>query len=110
MVWPTLPCSQAMHSVRWAGDHCRRSKAETLVCAEYEMAHIGFSIYNLMKKYICTLAGVASLFVACEQNIEPVSPPAGETKETNTTIVSTSPATTNKSETNITVNTTSAPD
>src|SRR6266567_8921811 len=40
MVWPTLPCSQAMHSVRWAGEHCRRGKAETLVCAEYEMTHI----------------------------------------------------------------------
>src|SRR6184192_4006533 len=101
MVWPTLPCSQAMHSVRWAGDHCRRSKAETLVCAEYEMTHIGFSIYNLMKKYICTLAGAASLFAACEQKTETVNPPAGEKKETNTTIVNPSPDTT--------INTTSSP-
>src|SRR6266566_9859066 len=105
MVWPTLPCFQATHSVRSAGEHCR-GKAETLVCAEYEMTHIGFSIYNLMKKYICILAGAASLFAACEQKTETVNPPAGEKKETNTTIVNPSPATT---ETNTTINTTSSP-
>jgi len=98
-----------MHSVRWAGEHCRRGKAETLVCAEYEMTHIGFSIYNLMKKYICTLAGAASLFAACEQKTETVNPPAGEKKETNTTIVNPSPATTTTTETNTTINTTSSP-
>ncbi len=36
-----------MHSVRSVGKHCRRGKAETAVCAEYGMTHIGFSIYNL---------------------------------------------------------------
>jgi hypothetical protein len=98
-----------MHSVRSAAEHCRRGKAETLVCAEYEMTHIGFSIYNLMKKYICILAGAASLFAACEQKTETVNPPAGEKKETNTTIVNPSPATTSKTETNTTINTTSSP-
>jgi hypothetical protein len=68
------------------------------------MTHIGFSIYNLMKKYICILAGAASLFAACEQKTETVNPPAGEKKETNTTIVNPSPATTNKTETNTTIN------
>src|SRR5436189_6163519 len=106
---PTPPCSQARRSVRWVGEHCRRGKAERRVCAEYEMTHIGFSIYNLMKKYICTLAGAASLFAACEQKTETVNPPAGEKKETNTTIVNPSPATTNKTETNTTINTTSSP-
>ena len=106
MIWPTLPRSRAMHSVRSAGEHCIGGKSETPVCAEYELTHIGFSIYNLMKKYICILAGAASLFAACEQKTETVNPPAGEKKETNTTIVNPSPATT---ETNTTINTTSSP-
>ena len=71
------------------------------------MTHIGFSIYNLMKKYICILAGAAALFAACEQKTETVNPPAGEKKETNTTVVNPSPA--NKTETNTTINTTSSP-
>jgi hypothetical protein len=61
-----------------------------------------------MKKYICILAGVASLLAACEQKTETVSPPAGEKKETNTTVVNPSPAT-SKTETNTTINTTSSP-
>ena len=73
------------------------------------MTHIGFSIHNLMKKYICILAGTAALLAACEQKTETVNPPAGEKKESNTTIVNPSPATTNKTETNTTINTTSSP-
>jgi hypothetical protein len=61
-----------------------------------------------MKKYICILAGAASLLAACEQKTETVNPPAGEKKETNTTILNPSPATT-KTETNTTINTTSSP-
>ncbi|HTD85768.1 MAG: hypothetical protein DMF04_06670 [Verrucomicrobia bacterium] len=62
-----------------------------------------------MKKYICMLAGAASLLVACEQKSETVNPPGGEKKETNTTVVNPSPATTNKTETNTTINETSSP-
>ncbi|PYL45093.1 MAG: hypothetical protein DME29_02915 [Verrucomicrobia bacterium] len=61
-----------------------------------------------MKKYICILAGAASLLAACEQKTETVNPPAGEKKETNTTVVNPSPAT-SKTETNTTINTTSSP-
>jgi hypothetical protein len=61
-----------------------------------------------MKKYICILAG-AALLAACEQKTETVNPPAGEKKESNTTIVNPSPATANKTETNTTINTTSSP-
>jgi hypothetical protein len=57
-----------------------------------------------MKKYICILVGAASVLAACEQKTETVNPPAGEKKETNTTIVNPSPATTNKTETNTTIN------
>jgi PBP1b-binding outer membrane lipoprotein LpoB len=60
-----------------------------------------------MKKYICIL-GVASLLAACEQKSETVTPPAGEKKETNTTVVNPSPAT-SKTETNTTINTSSSP-
>jgi hypothetical protein len=60
-----------------------------------------------MKKYICMLAGAASLLAACEQKTETVNPPGGEKKETNTTVVNPSPAT--KTETNTTINTTSSP-
>ena len=62
-----------------------------------------------MKKYICILAGAASLLAACEQKTETVNPPAGEKKETTTTVVNPSPATESKTETNTTINTTSAP-
>jgi len=65
--------------------------------------------YNLMKKYICTMVGAATLLAGCEQKTETVNPPAGEKKESNTTIVNPSPATTNKTETNTTINTTSSP-
>ncbi len=61
-----------------------------------------------MKKYICILAGAASLLAACEQKTETVNPPNGEKKETNTTVVNPSPAT-SKTETNTTINTTSSP-
>jgi len=61
-----------------------------------------------MKKYICILAG-AALLAACEQKTETVNPPAGEKKETNTTVVNPSPATESKTETNTTINTTSSP-
>jgi hypothetical protein len=57
-----------------------------------------------MKKYICILGGAALLLAACEQKTETVNPPAGEKKETNTTIVNPSPATTEKTETNTTIN------
>jgi hypothetical protein len=61
-----------------------------------------------MKKYICILAGAASLLAACEQKTETVNPPAGEKKETNTTVVNPSP-TESKTETNTTIDTTSSP-
>jgi hypothetical protein len=62
-----------------------------------------------MKKHICMLVGAATLLAACEQKTETVNPPAQEKKESNTTIVNPSPATTNKTETNTTINTTSSP-
>ena len=49
------------------------------------------------------------MLAACEQKTETVNPPGGEKKETNTTVVNPSPATTNKTETNTTINTTSSP-
>jgi hypothetical protein len=61
-----------------------------------------------MKKYICVLAG-AALLVACEQKETTVNPPAGEKKESNTTIVNPSPASESKTESNTTINTTSSP-
>jgi hypothetical protein len=59
-----------------------------------------------MKKYICILVGAASVLAACEQKTETVNPPTQEKKESNTTIVNPSPATTNKTETetNTTIN------
>jgi hypothetical protein len=63
--------------------------------------------YNLMKKYICMLVGAAAVLAACEQKTETVNPPSQEKKESNTTIVNPSPATTNKTETNTTINTSS---
>jgi PBP1b-binding outer membrane lipoprotein LpoB len=62
-----------------------------------------------MKKHICMLVGAAILLAACEQKTETVNPPAQEKKESNTTIVNPSPATTNKTETNTTINTQSSP-
>jgi hypothetical protein len=60
-----------------------------------------------MKKYICMLVGAAAVLAACEQKTETVNPPSQEKKESNTTIVNPSPATTNKTETNTTINTSS---
>ena len=59
-----------------------------------------------MKKYICILVGAASVLAACEQKTETVNPPTQEKKESNTTIVNPSPATTSKTETetNTTIN------
>ncbi len=74
------------------------------------VTHIGHSIYNLMKKYICILAGAAALLAACEQKTETVNPPADKKTETNTTVVNPSPATSKtETETNTTINTTSSP-
>lgn len=57
-----------------------------------------------MKKYICLIAGVA-LLAACEQKETTVTPPA-DTKEINTTVVNPSPAKSDKTETNTTINNT----
>jgi hypothetical protein len=59
-----------------------------------------------MKKYICILVGAASVLAACEQKTETVNPPTQEKKESDTTIVNPSPATTSKTETetNTTIN------
>ncbi len=64
-----------------------------------------------MKKYICILAGAASLLAACEQKTETANPPAESKTENSTTVVnpSASPATTNKTETNTTINAGSSP-
>ena len=59
-----------------------------------------------MKKYIHLLAGLA-LLSACEQKETTVTNPPAEKKESNTTIVNPSPATSSKTETNTTINTTS---
>ncbi len=59
-----------------------------------------------MKKYICLLAGMA-LLAACEQKETTVNPPA-EKKESNTTIINQSPATT-KEKTEVNVNTSPSP-
>jgi len=61
-----------------------------------------------MKKYICILAGAASLLAACEQKTETVNPPDKKT-ESNTTVVNPSPATSTKTESNTTINTSSSP-
>jgi len=44
-----------------------------------------------MKKYICLLAGMA-LLAACEQKETTVTNPSAEKKESNTTVISQSPA------------------
>ncbi|MDQ2867644.1 MAG: hypothetical protein M3R59_04430 [Verrucomicrobiota bacterium] len=62
-----------------------------------------------MKKYICILAGAASLFAACEQKTETATPPADAKTENNTTVVNPTPATESKTESNTTINTTSTP-
>ena len=59
-----------------------------------------------MKKYIYLLAGLA-LVSACEQKETTVTNPPAEKKESNTTIVNPSPATSSKTETNTTINTSS---
>jgi uncharacterized lipoprotein YajG len=62
-----------------------------------------------MKKYIYLLIGVA-LFAACEQKETTVTNPPAEKKETNTTVVNPSPATTTKTEkTEVNVNTSPSP-
>jgi hypothetical protein len=62
-----------------------------------------------MKKYICLLAVVA-LFTACEQKQTTVTSPPTEKKETNTTVINPSPATTTKKEkTEININTSPSP-
>jgi uncharacterized lipoprotein YajG len=50
-----------------------------------------------MRKYICLLAGVA-LFAACEQKETTVTNPPAEKKESHTTVVNPSPATSTKTE------------
>jgi len=62
-----------------------------------------------MKKYICILAGAASLLAACEQKTETVNPPADKKTESNTTVVNPSPATSTKTESNSTINRPSSP-
>jgi uncharacterized lipoprotein YajG len=62
-----------------------------------------------MKKYICLLAGVA-LLAACEQKETTVTNPPAEKKETNTTVINPSPATTTKQEkTEVNINTSPSP-
>jgi uncharacterized lipoprotein YajG len=62
-----------------------------------------------MKKYIYLLVGVA-LFAACEQKQTTVTSPPAEKKETNTTVVNPSPATTTKEEkTEVNINTSPSP-
>ena len=58
--------------------------------------------FNCMKKYIYLLAGMA-LFAACEQKETTVTNPPAEKKESNTTVINPSPATTSKTESNTTV-------
>jgi uncharacterized lipoprotein YajG len=58
--------------------------------------------FTCMKKYICLLAGLA-LFAACEQKETTVTNPPAEKKESNTTVINSSPATTEKKESNTTV-------
>jgi uncharacterized lipoprotein YajG len=60
-----------------------------------------------MKKYICILSGVA-LLAGCEQKETTVNPPA-EKKESNTTIVKESPASSTKTETKTNINVTTSP-
>jgi hypothetical protein len=61
-----------------------------------------------MKKYICLLAGLA-LLPACEQKETTVTNPPAEKKESNTTVINPSPATSSKTETDTTINTGSTP-
>jgi len=58
--------------------------------------------FNCMEKYIYLLAGMA-LFAACEQKETTVTNPPTEKKESNTTVINPSPATTSKTESNTTV-------
>jgi len=59
-----------------------------------------------MKKYIYLLVGLA-LLSACEQKDTTVTNPPAEKKESNTTVVNPSPATSSKTETDTTINTSS---
>jgi uncharacterized lipoprotein YajG len=61
-----------------------------------------------MNKYICLLMG-AALLAACEQKETTVANPPAEKKESNTTIVNPSPATTNKTETKTDINVRTSP-
>ncbi len=56
-----------------------------------------------MKKYICLLVGLG-LLSACEQKETTVANPPAEKKESNTTVVNPSPATSSKTESNTTIN------
>ena len=58
------------------------------------------------KKYIYLLVGLA-LLSACEQKETTVTNPPAEKKESNTTVVNPSPATSSKTETDTTINTSS---
>jgi len=62
-----------------------------------------------MNKYICLLSGIA-LLAACEQKETTVANPPQEKKESNTTIVNPSPATSKKTEkTEVNVNKSPSP-
>jgi len=62
-----------------------------------------------MKKYICLLASLAML-TACEQKETTITNPPAEKKESNTTVVNPSPATSTKTEkTDININTSPSP-
>ena len=65
--------------------------------------------FTCMKKYIYVLAAVV-LFVGCEQKETTVTNPPAEKKESNTTVINPSPATTTKKEkTEVNVNTSPSP-
>ena len=61
-----------------------------------------------MKKYILMVIGVG-LLAACEQKETTVNTPAGEKKETNTTVVKESPAPASKTESKTNINVTTSP-
>jgi len=61
-----------------------------------------------MNKYVCLLIGAAFL-AACEQKETTVTNPPAEKKESNTTIVNPSPATSKKTETKTDINVKTSP-
>ena len=61
-----------------------------------------------MKKYICLLMG-AVLLAACEQKETTVANPPAEKKESNTTIVNPSPATSTKTDNKTDINIKTSP-